>query len=75
MDKDKKLHGWFFPTHSFSTCNITLHKKSEVFSKHTQKILFLKGNLTLQQILTPGFNRFPADYFSNLKLSVEIDTA
>lgn len=75
MDKDKKLHGCFFPTYSFSTCNITLPKRNEVFSKHTQKILFLKRNLTLQQILTPSFNRFPADYFLNLKLSAEIDTA
>lgn len=45
-----------------------------VFSKQIEKkLLFLKGNLRLQQILPPGFNRLPA--VSCLNLSVEIGTA
>ena len=49
---------------------------NRVFSKQIEKkLLFLKGNLRLQQILTPSFNRFPALSCLNLKLSVEIGTA
>jgi len=40
-----------------------------------KKLLFLKGNLTLQQVQVPGFNRFPAASCLNVKPSLEIGTA